>query len=283
MNFIAIDVETANPDMGSICQIGIATFSNGELVDEWGSLIDPEDYFDDVNVSIHGIDENTVRGQPKLPELSQKLHAILDGTITVCHTHFDRIAMAKAFERYQLQPISNTWLDSARVVRRTWNDLAMSGYGLANVCSRIGYEFKHHDALEDAKAAGHVLLAAFQQSKTDLDGWMLRVNQPISEPVIRRDGNPDGDLFGEVIVFTGVLELPRSEASALAASIGCEVNENVTKHTTILVLGDQESWKLGGYEKSGKHRKAEQLAAKGRPIRIILEADFKALVQSAQT
>ena len=34
--FIVIDIETANPDLTSICQIGIAVFENGELVDQWG-------------------------------------------------------------------------------------------------------------------------------------------------------------------------------------------------------------------------------------------------------
>lgn len=54
MEFIAIDVETANADMASICQIGIAKYKDGELVDEWSSLIDPEDYFDFINIDIHG-------------------------------------------------------------------------------------------------------------------------------------------------------------------------------------------------------------------------------------
>jgi DNA polymerase-3 subunit epsilon len=119
MDFAAIDVETANPDMGSICQIGIARFSDGILLDEWISLVDPEDHFDDVNVSIHRIGKEMVRGQPKLPELAGKLHELVDGTVTVCHTHFDRIAAPKAFNRYKLAAIANTWLDSARVVRRT--------------------------------------------------------------------------------------------------------------------------------------------------------------------
>ena len=214
MNFVAIDVETANPNMGSICQIGIAKFADGELVDEWVSLVDPEEHFDDVNTSIHGIDQSMVQGKPKLPALAQKIHEYLHGTITVCHTHFDRIAIARAFAKYKLEPISNSWLDSSRVVRRTWKDLAFKGYGLSNVCSRIGYEFKHHDALEDAKAAGHVLLAAFRESQTDIDAWVLRVNRPITETISYREGNPDGDLFGEVLVFTGTLELLRSEAVA---------------------------------------------------------------------
>ena len=39
MEFVAIDVETANADMASICQIGIAKYSKGQLIDEWTSLI----------------------------------------------------------------------------------------------------------------------------------------------------------------------------------------------------------------------------------------------------
>ena len=68
MQFVAIDVETANPDMGSICQIGLAKFVDGQLAEEWSTLVDPEDYFDDVNISIHGIELRMVRGQPKLPQ-----------------------------------------------------------------------------------------------------------------------------------------------------------------------------------------------------------------------
>ena len=288
MNFVAIDVETANPDMGSICQIGVATFVDGCLTEEWSTLVDPEDYFDDVNVSIHGIEASMVRGQPKLPQIADRLRATLENTVSVCHTHFDRVALARAYIKYKLRPISTTWLDSARVVRRTWKDLAWKGYGLASVCIRIGYEFKHHDALEDAKAAGYVLLAALRESQQDLDAWKRRINQPInpeqssSGAAIQRDGNPEGDLYGEIIVFTGALELPRTEAANFAAKVGCQVAPNVTKKTTILVVGDQDITKLAGHEKSSKHRKAEQLVAEGHRLRIIRETDFKALVQSAK-
>lgn len=288
MHFVAVDVETANPNMGSICQIGVAKFVDGQLTEFWSTLVDPEDYFDDVNISIHGIRRRMVRGQPTLPQIADRLRASLEGSVSVCHTHFDRIALLRAYLKYQLNPIATTWLDSARVVRRTWKELAWKGYGLANVCTKIGYEFHHHDALEDAKAAGYVLLAALRESRQDLDAWKRRVNQPIdpekssSGAAIRRNGNPEGDLYGEVIVFTGALGLPRSEAAGLAASVGCQVAAGVTKKTTILVIGDQDVTKLVGYEKSSKHRKAEQLVAEGHRIRMICETDFNAIVRSAR-
>lgn len=39
MEFVAIDVETANADMASICQIGLAKYKDGVLEKEWSSLI----------------------------------------------------------------------------------------------------------------------------------------------------------------------------------------------------------------------------------------------------
>ena len=33
--FIVIDIETANPDLLSICQVGIVFFENGEGVTKW--------------------------------------------------------------------------------------------------------------------------------------------------------------------------------------------------------------------------------------------------------
>lgn len=191
--------------------------------------------------------------------------------------------MRQAAGRWGIPAPSCAWLDSARVARRTWAECAKSGYGLANVCKMIGYTFDHHNALEDAKAAGHVMLAAMTESGLDLDAIQKRVLQPIDPSssgsgAITRDGNPDGPLAGEVIVFTGALEIPRREAADLAASVGCNVANSVSKKTTMLVVGDMDVTKLSGYDKSSKHRKAEQLVEAGQPLRIIRETDFKELV-----
>lgn len=284
MNFTAIDVETANSDMSSICQIGLAKFENGELVKEWVSLIDPEDYFYQMNISIHGIDEDCVKGKPIFPQVLNELKDFLEGTVAVCHTSFDRNALMYALEKYELPILNTTWLDSSRVVRRTWPEFASKGYGLSNVCQKIGYQFIHHDALEDAKAAGHILIAACKESGFDLDGALARVKLPInpitstSGPYIAREGNPEGDLYGNVVVFTGQLDVPRNIAADMASSAGCQVDAGVTKKTTILVVGDQDAARLAGHEKSSKHRKAEELILSGQHIRIIRETDFQKMV-----
>lgn len=274
--------------MASICQIGIAKFAAGKLVEEWSSLIDPEDYFDSINVAIHGITEDEVLDAPTFPEVVNTLGGFLHSTICVSHTHFDRVSVGRTLAKYSLPEIETVWLDSARVARRTWEECAWSGYGLTKLCKKIGYEFRCHDALEDAKASGQVLLAAIAASGMDINAWLRRVQQPIdpanssSGSAVNREGNPEGELYGEVIVFTGALDIPRSVAADLAASIGCSVNYGVTKKTTLLVVGDQDVSRLAGKEKSSKHLKAEQLITQGESIRILKESDFKELVNQAQ-
>ena len=285
MNFVAIDVETANADLASICQIGLAKYENGVLTDEWTTYVNPQDYFNGINVSIHGIDETAVRGAPTFPKVTDTLWQYLEGTVVVCHTHFDRVAMYQAAQRYGVSVPECTWLDSARVTRRAWKECAWKGYGLYDVCRMLGHKFKHHDALEDAKAAAHILLVASNETGLNIDGWLKRVRQPIdpstssSASIIKRDGNPEGALYGEVLVFTGTLKIPRREAADLAAAIGCQVASGVTKETTMLVVGDQDIKKLAGHKKSSKHRKAEAYIEKGVPIRILKESDFKELVE----
>lgn len=284
MEFVAIDVETANADMSSICQIGVAVFHKGRLVQEWKTYIDPEDYFDGINISIHGIDEATIKGAPVISNVSGEIYRFLDDHVSVCHTHFDRVAVQRAFEKYKLRHPRCRWLDSARVARRTWVDFAQRGYGLGNICTFLGYNFTHHDALEDAKAAAYILNAAIEKTGLDIEGWLRCIKQPIGAgfgSAIKRDGNSEGPLYSEVVVFTGALEIPRREAADMAARIGCRVDEGVTKKTTILVVGDQDIKRLAGHEKSSKHRKAEDLISKGQTIRILRETDFRELAQLA--
>lgn len=281
MRFAALDVETANPDMSSICQIGIVHFEDGEPIETWSSLVDPQDYFDDVNVSIHGIEKKDVRGAPIFKQISAEINRRVVGQVVAIHTAFDRNAITQAASRHGTLPPECFWLNTASVARRAWPEVAQRGYGLAPLAVKLGIEFEHHDAAEDARAAGMVLVRAMTEMGLDLAGWMDRVKRPINLSQggnVAQDGNPEGLFYGEVIAFTGALIIPRHEAADLAAHAGCETTDGVTKRTTLLVVGDQDIRLLNGQEKSNKHRKAEELIAKGRPIRILTESDFLSMV-----
>jgi DNA polymerase-3 subunit epsilon len=280
MRFIAVDLETANPRMSSICQIGIVAFEDGKEVGAEVRYVDPCDYFDPYNVEVHGITEDDVRGAPRFSDLHEWLCRQTSGQIVACHTHFDRVALAQACGRHALEPLPCNWLDTAKVARRAWAEFSQAGYGLANLARHFGISFQHHDALHDARTAGLILLKAIEETGFNVAEWVERCNSstgPGAGANIRREGDGDGPLVGESVVFTGALQLARREAADLADVAGAAVEPGVTKHTTLLVVGDQDIDKLAGHEKSGKHRKAEQLIAKGQPLRILGEADFMSL------
>lgn len=286
MDFVAIDVETANADLASICQVGIACFRDRALVDSWKSLVNPEDEFSPINISIHGITQVHVKDAPTWQEVLHPINDRLLGNIAVCHTPFDRVAVTKACERYGLNAFECSWLDSARVVRRAWHQFARSGYGLANVAAHFGIEYGAHDALEDARCAGLIVLRAVSETGLSPEQWLTRSTQPIGsgsdeDHGRHRDGFPDGELSGEVLVFTGSLSIQRREAADAAAALGCEVDDGVTKHTTMLVVGDQDLRRLAGCDKSSKHRKAEMLIQLGQSIRILGESDFMKIVSGS--
>jgi DNA polymerase-3 subunit epsilon len=133
MNFVAIDFETANPCLESICQIGVVVFNADGVGQVWQTLVNPNDYFDGRNVGIHGITEESVKDAPDFPAIFDNLRVLLSGAIVAHHTQFDRTALCRAIHKHGLAVIECSWLDTARVVRRAWPELARMGYGLSNV------------------------------------------------------------------------------------------------------------------------------------------------------
>lgn len=275
MEFFCVDVETANESNASICQLGIAGFAEGRYIDGFQSLVDPDDVFLDVNVGIHGIGPDAIIGAPRFASLYPILLELLSEKIVITHTPFDRVSLNRACEAAGLSPIPCRWLDSARVVRRAFPN---ERYGLRHIARHLGIQFTHHDALEDARCAGEVLLRAISETNIDLNDWFRRVEQPIFGDPAAFEANEEGPLYGEVLVFTGELSITRSEAAKLAAKAGCEVCDGVTKHTTILVVGNQDARRLHGADISSKHAKARKLVEQGKSLRIISESDFESLV-----
>lgn len=282
MRFVTVDVETANADRTSICQIGVALFGQDGIEGSWVSLVNPEDYFDSMNVSIHGITPEMVQDAPTVREVFPVVNELLEGQIVAHHMPFDRIALERVAMKYELPLVRARWLDTARIVRCTWKDRAVKGYGLKKVAGALGISFQHHDALEDAIACGKVLLSAIDESGVSLEAWLEKIEQPIGSAAnaesVTGAGRGEGAFAGDCVVFTGTLSVPRREAAALAAACGCAVSRSVTRKTNVLVVGVQDLRRTGETGKSSKHRKAEDLIRAGYDIAILDEEDFHAMV-----
>ena len=101
-SFVAIDVETANSDCGFICQIGVVSVEQGEIVDEWQTLVDPGTPFTDRNIGIHGITVWDVESAPTFSGIYDVVLAKLAGQVVACHTMFDRRELRATCSIYRL-------------------------------------------------------------------------------------------------------------------------------------------------------------------------------------
>lgn len=172
--FNSIDVETANADPASICAIGVVEVVDGVVKSEWSTLINPGEPFNRDNIAIHGITAEAVQASPTLPDCYLDLGQLLSGSILVSYTDFDREALAGAADKYGLAPIEVTWLDAATVARRAWpHRYGTRGWSLATVAARLGIQFRHHVAVEDARAAAEIVLRACKQKQLELEDWLL--------------------------------------------------------------------------------------------------------------
>ena len=162
VDYYVVDVETANQFRHSICQIGIAAFADGRMVESWESLVNPHDDFLAFNVQLHGIGPKTVERAPGWSEVWEKVNSMLAGAAVASHTEFDRGALAQACMRHEMPAIAyGKWLDTCWLARHAWPHLL--NHKLPTLARSFGIVYKAHDALEDARVAGEILALAMKE------------------------------------------------------------------------------------------------------------------------
>jgi DNA ligase (NAD+) len=84
-----------------------------------------------------------------------------------------------------------------------------------------------------------------------------------------------GPLIGKGFCFTGVIDIPRTQAESYVEDLGGICQSGVSKKTDYLVCSDAEA-------NSAKYKRARELQDQGHPIRIIGGSDFKRLISDAR-
>ena len=281
-DFVAVDVETANSDAGSICQIGIACVQMDGTIKTYKTLVNPLTHFDGFNVSIHGITAEMAAEAPPFNRAVIPYMKLMTSHKIIHHSPFDKRAFKTAFEDNDMPFPDMQWHDSVIIARRAWPEFkGDGGHGLANLKIKLGLDFEHHDAEEDAKAAAMVVLAALKRTNRTIEELTQHKTRQDWAKAVTKTANNTGKLFGAIACFTGKVSMSREDAATLAARAGMEVKAGVTKKTTILIVGDQDLNLLAGHKKSSKHRKAETMVEQGHPIEIIGETEFLRLLELA--
>jgi len=259
-DFVVIDVETACARVSSICQVGIVGFRDGREVFAYETLLDPCDEFHAMNTRIHGIAPHHVVGQPTFAHVHAEIDRYLTGRVTVAHSYFDKGALAAACRVHDRSMIETTWLDSVRVAKRAWPDLA--NHKLGGLARFLGIAHRHHDALSDARAAGWVIVKAIDHTGLSLADWLAPPRKPSAPPPAAAEGR----LKGERIVVVGA---PRDGAIAYAlAAQGGTIMSGVGRTTSLVVVAEHLPDARSARARTALG-KAEAARRAGQPIRVV--------------
>jgi DNA polymerase-3 subunit epsilon/ATP-dependent DNA helicase DinG len=163
-NYIALDLETTGLDASRdrIIEIGCARLQEGEIVDEWSSLVNPGRRLPFAITQLTGITDRDLAGAPPLNELVDPLQRFVGDYPLIAHN----IRFDLGFLREAGISLANPGLDTF--------DLAsiilpgQSSYSLGSLARSFDIELiAAHRALADARATA-LLFAVLQQEAAKL-------------------------------------------------------------------------------------------------------------------
>ena len=156
-NFAAIDFETANYERSSVCSVGVVIVRDGEIVDTFYSLIQPEpNYYNYRCIQVHGLNREDTDDAPIFPDVWAQIEPLIEGLPLVAHNRpFDEGCLRAVFRTYQMDYPEYEFLDTLWPSRRLLPDL--DNHRLDTVAAACGFQMEnHHHALADAEACAWI-------------------------------------------------------------------------------------------------------------------------------
>lgn len=158
-DFAAIDFETANENMTSVCSVGIVVVRNAIIIDRFYSLIQPEpNYYCYGNTNIHGLTAADTNNAKVFSEVWKEIEPLITNLPLVAHNkRFDESCLKAAFLTYQMDYPDYIFYCTLAASRLQLKHLP--NYQLHTVAQDCGYILTdHHNALADAEACAEIAL-----------------------------------------------------------------------------------------------------------------------------
>ncbi len=98
--FVDLETTGGNPAYDRITEVGIVRMRNGELLEEWSSLVNPECPISPYIEAFTGISSEMVADAPRFAELASTVYEKLKGAVFVAHNaRFDQGFLRSEFRR----------------------------------------------------------------------------------------------------------------------------------------------------------------------------------------
>lgn len=158
-DFAAIDFETANEQLSSVCSVGVVVVRDGKIVDRFYSLIQPEpNYYCYGNSQIHGLTADDTDKAPVFSDVWKLIEPLIEGLPLVAHNKgFDESCLKAVFKTYQLDYPDFCFYCTLQASRQQLKYLP--NHQLHTVAEDCGYILaNHHNALADAEACAEIAM-----------------------------------------------------------------------------------------------------------------------------
>lgn len=165
-DFAAIDFETANRSLSSICSIGVVIVKEGAITDRFYRLVKPlPNFYGYWNTQVHGLSRYDTDAADLFPEVWAEISPKLDGLTLVAHNSpFDESCLKEAFRVFDIPYPNYNFYCTCRASRKAWKYLP--NHRLPTVAAHCGYNLEnHHNALADAEAAAIIALNLLNHEK----------------------------------------------------------------------------------------------------------------------
>ena len=156
-NFAAIDFETANNERSSVCSVGVVIVRNGEIVDSFYSLIQPEpNYYNYWCSQVHGLTREDTEEAPVFPKVWAQIEPLIEGLPLVAHNKsFDESCLKAVFRCYQMDYPGYEF--HCTLIASRYHFPHLLNHQLHTVAAACGYNLeRHHHALADAEACAWI-------------------------------------------------------------------------------------------------------------------------------
>lgn len=171
MNFVALDVETANHNRDSICSIGMIKVKDNQIIDSYYTLINPKQQFNWHFTQIHGINYDDVINEPIFEDVAYEIIDFWnDVDFIVAHNApFDMSVLVKSFERYNIEFDHFPYVCSLAISKGLYQ---LEQYKLNVMADYFGLELNHHNALSDAMVCAQLLIEICKDHDSDVETLM---------------------------------------------------------------------------------------------------------------
>lgn len=286
-SFTIIDIETTglDPRFDEIIELSAIRVINGEEVKTFSELVKPDYSINNFIKELTGITEEMLSEADTIDSvLPRYLNFIGDDIVVGYNVHFDVNFIYDNTIKHLNNSFENNLIDVMRFAKLLIKD--SKNHQLKTMAEYFSIDYANlHRGLEDCKVTFFLFKelrkTIKEQYKHETD-FLKRQQQGLKSAHIttdRTEFDEDNPLFLNNCAFTGTLaHMARKEAYQIVKDLGGKPQDNVTKKTNYLILGDTDYSKVKD-GKSRKLRNAEKYQLEGLDIQIISEQVFYDMIK----